>query len=201
MPCVADVLEDLSDHDALFIAEADAYERCQALARSVLVPTAVHLLQVLQVPQQQLTVVSKDVHKPLNFSATVWTSCVFPCCRGFQQLSGSQSTQAVDVLAANLRYICTSAQQLLSDEEPASPETLQKHRNGLKMIVHLLHIIAMQAQKDAEAAKGAENAAAKPTKGVCVSCSWTCASVPHTNGREPSSLCYHTQQCTTERQS
>jgi hypothetical protein len=71
----------------------------------------------------------------------------------------------VDVLAANLRYLCTSAQQLLSDqEEPPSPETLQKHRNGLKMIVHLLHIIAMQAQKDAEASKGAENAAAKPGK-------------------------------------
>jgi hypothetical protein len=89
-----------------------------------------------------------------------------PCCRGFQQLSASQRTQAVDVLAANLRYICTSAQQLLSDDEPASPETLQKHRNGLKMIVHLLHIIAMQAQRDAEASKGAENAAAKPPKGV-----------------------------------
>jgi hypothetical protein len=34
--CIADVLEDLSDHDALFIAEEDAYERCEALARLVL---------------------------------------------------------------------------------------------------------------------------------------------------------------------
>jgi hypothetical protein len=105
-------------------------------------------------------------------SMSGWISCVFPCCRGFQQLSASQRTQAVDVLAANLRYICTSAQQLLSDDEPASPETLQKHRNGLKMIVHLLHIIAMQAQKDAEACKGAENAAAKPTKGAPPVAAW-----------------------------
>lgn len=87
-------------------------------------------------------------------------------CRSFLQLSPSQRSQAVDVLAANLRYLCTSAQQLLSDEEQPSPETLQKHRNGLKMIVHLLHIIAMQAQKDAEASKGAENAAVKPAKGA-----------------------------------
>jgi len=87
-------------------------------------------------------------------------------CRTFLQLSPSQRSQAVDVLAANLRYICTSVQHLLSDEEPASPETLQRHRNGLKMIVHLLHMIAMQAHKDAEQSKGAENAAAKPAKGA-----------------------------------
>lgn len=30
---LADVLDDLSEHDALFITEEDAYERCQDLAR------------------------------------------------------------------------------------------------------------------------------------------------------------------------
>lgn len=86
-------------------------------------------------------------------------------CRSFLQLPSSQRSQAVDVLAANLRFLCTSAQQLLCDqEETPRPEILQKHKNGLKMIVHLLHIIAMQAQKDAEASKGAENAAAKTSK-------------------------------------
>jgi hypothetical protein len=29
----ADILDDLSDHDALFIAEDDNYERCEGLAR------------------------------------------------------------------------------------------------------------------------------------------------------------------------
>lgn len=72
------------------------------------------------------------------------------------------------MLTANLRYICTSAQQLLSAEEQPSPETLQKHRNGLKMVVHLLHIIAMHANRDAELTKGTENAAVKPAKGTGV---------------------------------
>lgn len=31
----ADVLDELNDHDALFIVEKDAYERCEALARFV----------------------------------------------------------------------------------------------------------------------------------------------------------------------
>lgn len=88
--------------------------------------------------------------------------------RGFLQLSPSDRSTAVDVLTANLRYICTSAQQLLSAEEQPSPETLQKHRNGLKMIVHLLHIIAMHANRDAELTKGTENAAVKPAKGAGV---------------------------------
>lgn len=70
------------------------------------------------------------------------------------------------MLTANLRYICTSARQLLSAEEQPSPETLQKHRNGLKMVVHLLHIIAMHANKDADLSKGTENAAVKPAKGT-----------------------------------
>jgi hypothetical protein len=35
----ADVLDDLNDHDALFIVEEDAYERCEALARFVPPPT------------------------------------------------------------------------------------------------------------------------------------------------------------------
>ena len=86
------------------------------------------------------------------------------CNRGFLQLAPRQRTQAVDVLAANLRYVCTSAQQLLADGETPCPETLQRHRNAIKMIVHLLHVVSMQAQKDAETAKGAENAAAKPAK-------------------------------------
>lgn len=94
---------------------------------------------------------------------------VFCCCcciprRAFLQLAPLERSQAVDVLAANLRALCASAQVLLSDEEPASLEALQRHRNGLKMIVHLLHIIAVQAHKESEQAKGAENAAAKPVK-------------------------------------
>lgn len=91
----------------------------------------------------------------------------FGCCRGFLQLSASQRSQAIDVLSANLRYICSSAQQLLTDDQQPSVEVLQRHRNGLKMVVHLLHIIAIQAQKDSEAAKGAENAA-KPVKAAGV---------------------------------
>jgi hypothetical protein len=89
-------------------------------------------------------------------------------CRGFLQLNPSDWSTAVDVLTANLRYICSSAQQLLSAEEQPSPETLQKHRNGLKMVVHLLHIISMHANKDAELSKGTENAAVKPAKGAGV---------------------------------
>lgn len=104
-------------------------------------------------------------HKPPSSTATNLYRLMLSC-RTFLQLSPSQRSQAVDVLAANLRYICTSVQHLLSDEEPASPETLQRHMNGLKMIVHLLHMIAMQAHKDAEQSKGAENAAAKPAKGA-----------------------------------
>lgn len=44
--CFTDVLDDLNDHDALYITEEDAYERCEALARCVRVsmPAAVAML-------------------------------------------------------------------------------------------------------------------------------------------------------------
>lgn len=84
--------------------------------------------------------------------------------RSFLQLTAVQRSQAIDILAANLRYICSSAQQLLSEDDTPCAEALKRHKNGLKMIVYLLHIISMQAHKDSEDAKGAENAAAKPAK-------------------------------------
>lgn len=94
------------------------------------------------------------------------TSCLAASlhCRAFLQLSPNHRSQIVDILAANLRYLCASAQQLLADSDASNAEALQQHRNGLKMMVHLLHTVATQASKDAGQAQGLENAAAKPLK-------------------------------------
>ncbi|WIA41348.1 hypothetical protein OEZ86_004943 [Tetradesmus obliquus] len=108
---VADILDDLSDHDALYIAEDANYERCEELAR------------------------------------------------GFLQLHPRQRAKTVDVLAANLSMLCSSAQGLLSSQEAVQADAVLLHKNGLRMLVHLLHVIAMQADKDAQQAQGAENAA------------------------------------------
>ncbi|WIA21063.1 hypothetical protein OEZ85_005385 [Tetradesmus obliquus] len=108
---VADILDDLSDHDALYIAEDANYERCEELAR------------------------------------------------GFLQLHPRQRAKTVDVLAANLSMLCSSAQGLLSSQEAVQADAVLLHKNSLRMLVHLLHVIAMQADKDAQQAQGAENAA------------------------------------------
>ena len=88
------------------------------------------------------------------------------CCRNFLKLHPRQRAKAVDALAANLCTLCTSAHNLLSNYEAASAEAILRHKNGLKMFVQLLHVIAMQAEKDTQQAKGAENAAKpKPAGG------------------------------------
>jgi hypothetical protein len=85
--------------------------------------------------------------------------CVACNFSGFLQLHPRQRTKAVDILAANLSMLCSSAQGLLSSQEAVQPEAVLLHKNGLKMLVHLLHVIAMQADKDAQQAQGGENAA------------------------------------------
>jgi hypothetical protein len=70
--------------------------------------------------------------------------------------------------------LCSSAQGLLSSQEAVQPEAVLLHNNGLKMLVHLLHVIAMQADKDAQQAQGGENAAKPKATGklgsICSSC-------------------------------
>jgi hypothetical protein len=72
------------------------------------------------------------------------------------------------VLTANLHTLCSSAQDLLTASDGAASAAGLRHRNGLQRSVHLLHTIAAQAERDAQHAQGAENAAAKPAKAAGV---------------------------------
>lgn len=82
------------------------------------------------------------------------------------QLHPRQRAKTVDVLAANLSMLCSSAQGLLSSQEAVQADAVLLHKNGLRMLVHLLHVIAMQADKDAQQAQGAENAAKPKAAGT-----------------------------------
>jgi hypothetical protein len=86
-------------------------------------------------------------------------TCFCKCCRGFLQLHPRQRAKIVDVLAANLSMLCSSALGLLSSQEAVQPEAVLLHKNGLRMLVNLLHVIAMQADKDAQQVQGGKNAA------------------------------------------
>lgn len=64
--------------------------------------------------------------------------------------------------------ISRSAKGMLSDQDASSPAAAMRHRNGIKMLVYLLHSIATQAAKANQPMKGAENATkAKPAGVQC----------------------------------
>lgn len=93
------------------------------------------------------------------------TSLLLACHRHFLKLHPRQRTQFVDLLAATLHTLCDSARNLLSTDEDIHPGAVLQHKNGLNMCLYLLHTVAMQAQKDAQHGKGAENAVKTKTTG------------------------------------
>jgi len=72
----------------------------------------------------------------------------------------------LDAFTANLSSVAASAQHLLTAYDKASTEAVLRHKNGFKMLVYLLHMITMQAQREADQFHGSENALVKQAAGV-----------------------------------